>query len=508
MLFNSLHFLIFFPVVTLVYFIIPKKLRYLWLLAASYYFYMCWNAKYALLIAFSTAVTWFSGFLLGKCPPEASGKLSVQKLILVRKLIVAVSFFVNLSILAFFKYFDFILGNLNWILHRSGLLILEKPFDFVLPVGISFYTFQALSYTVDVYRMEIEPERNILKYALFVSFFPQLVAGPIERSKNLLMQIQRMGELDIRQLFDYERIAGGLQIMLWGFFQKLVIADRIAILVNTVFDSWYFYGTVELATAAAAFSIQIYCDFASYSTIAVGAAKVLGVTLMENFNTPYFSCSIQDFWRRWHISLSTWLKDYLYIPLGGNRCGRLRQHFNIMLTFLVSGLWHGASWHYVVWGGMHGVFKVVGAQTRAVRDRFYTRTNTKTNSFSFRLGQAAATSALAAFAWIFFRADSFTQACGYVKRLFTKPNLWALSDGTLYQLGLDQTEMNILLSALMILLFFSIVKYKRKEDPDAFLANQCAWFRWMTVAVLFSFIFLFGIYGPGYDAAQFIYFQF
>ncbi len=508
MLFNSLHFLIFFPIVTLVYFIIPKKLRYLWLLAASYYFYMCWNAKYALLIAFSTAVTWFSGFLLGKCPPEASGKLSVQKLILVRKLIVAISFFVNLSILAFFKYFDFILGNLNWILHRSGLPILEKPFDFVLPVGISFYTFQALSYTVDVYRMEIEPERNILKYALFVSFFPQLVAGPIERSKNLLMQIQRMGELDIRQLFDYERIAGGLQIMLWGFFQKLVIADRIAILVNTVFDSWYFYGTVELATAAAAFSIQIYCDFASYSTIAVGAAKVLGVTLMENFNTPYFACSIQDFWRRWHISLSTWLKDYLYIPLGGNRCGRLRQHFNIMLTFLVSGLWHGASWHYVVWGGMHGVFQVVGAQTRAVRDRFYARTNTKTNSFSFRFGQAAATSVLAAFAWIFFRADSFTQACGYVKRLFTKPNLWALSDGTLYQLGLDQTEMNILLSALMILLFFSIVKYKRKEDLDAFLSNQCAWFRWMTVAVLFSFIFLFGIYGPGYDAAQFIYFQF
>lgn len=508
MLFNSLHFLIFFPVVTLVYFIIPKKLRYLWLLAASYYFYMCWNAKYALLIAFSTAVTWFSGFLLGKCQPEASAKLSVQKLILVRKLIVAVSFFVNLSILAFFKYFDFILGNLNWISHQSGLPILEKPFDFVLPVGISFYTFQALSYTVDVYRMEIEPERNILKYALFVSFFPQLVAGPIERSKNLLMQIQRMGELDIRQLFDYERIAGGLQIMLWGFFQKLVIADRIAILVNTVFDSWYFYGTVELATAAAAFSIQIYCDFASYSTIAVGAAKVLGVTLMENFNTPYFACSIQDFWRRWHISLSTWLKDYLYIPLGGNRCGRLRQHFNIMLTFLVSGLWHGASWHYVVWGGMHGVFQVVGAQTRAVRDRFYAQTNTKTNSFSFRFGQAAATSVLAAFAWIFFRADSFTQACGYVKRLFTKPNLWALSDGTLYQLGLDQTEMNILLSALMILLFFSIVKYKRKEDPDAFLANQCAWFRWMTVAVLFSFIFLFGIYGPGYDAAQFIYFQF
>ena len=293
---------------------------------------MSWNAAYALLMACSTIVTWFSGYLLGKRQDtEDSG-------IPVRKLIVAVSFVVNLGILGFFKYFDFALGNINAVLGRLGWESLEKPFAIVLPVGISFYTFQALSYTVDVYRNDLKPEANLLKYALFVSFFPQLVAGPIERSKNLLAQIQRMDQARFRQLFDYGRIAGGLQLMLWGYFQKMVIADRIAVLVNTVFDAWYFYGSVELALAAAAFSIQIYCDFASYSTIAIGAAKVLGFTLMENFDTPYFACSIRDFWRRWHISLSTWLKDYLYIPLGGNRCGRLRSQINLMITFLVSGL--------------------------------------------------------------------------------------------------------------------------------------------------------------------------
>lgn len=502
MLFNSFHFFVFFPVAALVYFFIPRKARYIWLLAASYYFYMSWNVKYALLIAFSTAVTWLSGSLIGRCPV---GKPGMERC---RKLIVAVSFIVNLSILAYFKYFVFILENVNFILNKAGIHALEMPFRIMLPVGISFYTFQALSYTADVYRGDIEPEQNILKYALFVSFFPQLVAGPIERSKNLLMQIRQIGEISSRQLFDYGRIAGGLQIMLWGFFQKLVIADRIAILVDTVFDSWYFYGTVELLAAAIAFSIQIYCDFAGYSTIAVGTAKVLGFTLMENFNTPYFACSIRDFWRRWHISLSTWFKDYLYIPLGGNRCGRLRRHFNMVLTFLVSGLWHGASWHFIIWGGMHGVFQVAASETRDARRRIYQWANVKEHSFSYRFGQAVLVFAMTTFAWIFFRAESVTQACGYVKRLFTKVNLWALSDGSIYRLGLKRQEMNILMSALIILFFVSIIRYKENMAFDEFLAQQCAWFRWMAVAILFAFIFLFGIYGPGYDASQFIYFQF
>lgn len=501
MLFNSFRFFIFFPIVTVIYFIVPKKVRYLWLLAASYYFYMSWNAKYAVLIAFSTAVTWLSGILLGKCS-------EAETAVKVKKWIVAVSFFVNLSILAFFKYFDFMLGNVNAVLRNVGIGPLTRSFDLLLPVGISFYTFQALGYTIDVYRKEIEPEKNILRYALFVSFFPQLVAGPIERSKNLLIQIAQIDHIPTGQLLRYDRIASGLRIMLWGYFMKMVIADRLAIIVNTVFDAWFFYGTVELVLAAAAFSIQIYCDFAGYSTIAVGAAKVMGFSLTDNFDTPYFSGSIQEFWRRWHISLSTWFKDYLYIPLGGNRCGRLRRHWNILVTFLVSGLWHGASWHFVVWGGLHGVFQIIAAETGPYRDMLYERTHTKCTSFSFRFGQVAATFVLTTFAWIFFRARSLTQACGYIGRIFTKPDWHVLTDGSLCQLGLNRVETNVLLVSLWVLFGAGLVKYRKKETPDLFLDRQCAWFRWAAVAGMFAFIFLFGVYGPGFDAGQFIYFQF
>ncbi len=498
MLFNSFSFLIFFPAVVSVYFLVPKKLRCLWLLVASYYFYMCWNAKYAVLIAGSTFLTWLSGLLLARYREKT----------VIRKWIVAVSFTLNLCILAFFKYFDFMLGNVNVLLHQFGLQMVEKPFDFVLPAGISFYTFQALSYTMDVYREDIQPEKDIIKYALFVSFFPQLVAGPIERSKNLLGQIGRMDRAGRRELFDYDRIASGLRIMLWGYFQKMVIADRIAVVADTVFDSWYFYGTVVLILGAAAFSIQIYCDFASYSTIAIGAAKVMGFELMENFDTPYFSRSIQEFWRRWHISLSTWFKDYLYIPLGGNRCGRFRRHINILITFLVSGLWHGASWHYVIWGGIHGIFQVTAAETRNIRDQIYQWTNTKRDSFSFRFGQTAAVFILTTFAWIFFRAETLSQAAGYIGRIFTKPDWWVLSDGTFYRLGLKRMEMNVLIFSLAVMFLVSIIKYAGKDTLDTFLKKQCAWFRWGVVAGMFCYIFLFGIYGPGYDASQFIYFQF
>ena len=229
---------------------------------------------------------------------------------------------------------------------------------------------------------------------------------------------------------------------------------------------------------------------------------------MENFDTPYFARSIQEFWRRWHISLSTWFKDYLYIPLGGNRCGRLRRHLNLMITFLASGLWHGASWHFAAWGAVHGLYQIIGAETRPLRERIYEKTHTRRHSFSFRFGQSAAVFAMAAFAWIFFRAGSLSQAFGYIGRIFTKPDWWVLTDGTIYRLGLTRREMNILVFSLGILFLAGIVKYKNHETVDAFLAKQCAWFRWGAVAVLFFYIFLFGIYGPGYDAAQFIYFQF
>lgn len=300
MLFNSFDFLVFFPITLIVYFFMPAKWRYLWLLITSYYFYMGWNPKYAVLIGLSTAATYVSGLLL-----ENTEK---------KKMVVWFCVCFNLGILFFFKYFDFALGNVNRVLDLLHIQIIEKPFDVILPVGISFYTFQALSYTIDVYRGEIKAEKNFFRYALFVSFFPQLVAGPIERSKNLLREIV---ELPTKKLWNYERITKGLMIMLWGYFMKMVLADRIAILVDHVYNSYYMYGSVELLIATVGFAFQIYCDFSSYSTIAIGAAQVMGFTLMENFDTPYFAQSIKEFWRRWHISLSTWFRDYVYIPRGG-----------------------------------------------------------------------------------------------------------------------------------------------------------------------------------------------
>ena len=266
MIFNSLDFLIFFPIVVLVYFIIPRKIRYIWLLVASYYFYMCWNAEYALLIGVSTIITYLSGLCL-----------SYLKKNPLRKLVVALSFISNLGILVFYKYFDFILENINLILEKLNVQLVSNPFDIILPVGISFYTFQALSYTVDVYRKEIEAEKNPLKYALFVSFFPQLVAGPIERSKNLLNQIKHMDKM---KLWNYDRVANGVIMMVWGMFQKMVIADRVSIFVDAVYDNLHAVGTMETVFAAVGFSIQIFCDFAAYSTIAIGAAKVMGFELM------------------------------------------------------------------------------------------------------------------------------------------------------------------------------------------------------------------------------------
>ncbi len=498
MLFHSLEFLIFFPVVVFVYFIIPKKLKIFWLLAASYYFYMSWNIRHTVLIAFSTIVTWVSGLLLGRCKKQ--GRKA--------KWIVIVSIIINLSILLFFKYFDFFLHNINFVLEKAGNESAQKPFDFILPVGISFYTFQALGYTIDVYRNDVKPEKNLFRYALFVSFFPQLVAGPIERSKNLLEQIQGICKMERGKLFDYERIASGLLLMLWGFFQKLVIADRLCFFVDHVYGEWYFYGTVELIAATAAFSIQIYCDFASYSTIAMGAAKVMGFTLMENFRTPYFSKSIREFWHRWHISLSTWFKDYLYIPLGGSRCGAVRRYLNLFVTFLVSGLWHGASWHYVCWGAIHGIYQIVGTMTAEIRYRLRKKAGINVRAFSYRAGQTAVTYVLTLFALVFFRAESLKSAFGFIKRIFTKPDLWVLTDGTLCELGLADTEIVVLFSALIISLLVSLIREYKNETLDMFLARQSTWFRWLVIVILFSFIFLFGMYGPEYNENQFIYFQF
>ena len=494
MLFNSFEFLIFFPIVVLLYFIVPKKTRYIWLLVSSYYFYMCWNAKYALLIAISTIITWVSGLLLSKFKSKGAKRATV-----------AASFVSNLAILFFFKYFDFVLDNLNRILSYAGVELISNPFDILLPVGISFYTFQALSYTVDVYRGDVEAERNPLRYALFVSFFPQLVAGPIERSKNLLIQLKNVDKIKV---WNYDRIVSGLIMMIWGLFQKMVIADRLSILVDNIFYKSTIYGTIELVLGAVAFALQIYCDFGGYSTIAIGAAKVMGFELMENFNTPYFATSIQDFWRRWHISLSSWFRDYLYIPLGGSRCSRIRKYFNLMVTFLVSGLWHGAAWRYIVWGGLHGLYQILGDIFKPVREKIVNVLRVDKEAFSYKLGQILITFSLTTFAWIFFRAGSLKMALQYIERMFTKWNPWVIFDQSLLNLGLEGMELNILILALVGLLMADLIRYRQKITVSIFLMKQNMWFRWIVLIGMILAILVFGVYGVDFDSTQFIYFDF
>ena len=494
MIFNSIDFLIFFPVVTLIYAVIPKRARCIWLLITSYYFYMCWNAKYALLIAFSTVVTYAAGLLIGRLKDSGA-----------KKWVMAGGFVINLGILFFFKYFDFLLVNLNRLLTHFSVQGIRNPFDILLPVGISFYTFQALGYLVDVYRGECEAEKNLLRYALFVSFFPQLVAGPIERSKNLFGQIR---EMERNTLLSMEAMVQGFILMLWGLFMKMVIADRVAIFVDKVFEQTFAIGTVEAVFGAVGFAIQIYCDFGGYSAIAIGAAKVMGFDLMENFNTPYFAVSIQDFWRRWHISLSTWFRDYVYIPLGGSRRGRLRKYANLMITFLLSGLWHGAAFTYILWGFIHGLYHVIGDILKPVRKKGIELLKIRTDVFSFRFGQAAITFTLTTFAWIFFRAESLKRAFLYVKNLFTRWNPWVFFDESLFTFGLDRREAGILFAALIALIIVDLVRYWKGINLGEALCRQNLVFRWAVMISLVVVVTVYGVYGIDFDSAKFIYFTF
>ncbi len=500
MLFNSAQFLVFFPVVALLYFAIPQRVKHLWLLAASYYFYMCWNPRYAILIAVSTAITYLSGLLIAK--DGAAGR---------KKLWVALSFVLNLSILFFFKYFVFAVQTAVAVVFAlspdSAAALgdfLTPKFTIILPVGISFYTFQALSYTVDVYRGEVEAEKDFFRYALFVSFFPQLVAGPIERSKNLLGQMREGGEVGLSQgHFELERVRNGLLLMLWGFFLKLVIADRVAVLVNTVFGDYTAFTGLQLGLAAVFFSVQIYCDFGGYSVIAIGAAEVMGFRLMENFKRPYFALSIRDFWRRWHISLSTWFRDYLYIPLGGSRAGKGRKYVNLMVTFLVSGLWHGASWHYVAWGGLHGLYQVLGDALRPLRSRLLAVLHIPAESRGWMLVRGLFTFALVTLAWIFFRADSVPDAFHFIALMCLR-----LGDGigSVTAMGLDKKDFFVALGSIAFLLLADGVQSRCKVRER--LAAFPLAVRWAVYYLAIFVVLILGVYGPNYDASAFIYFQF
>lgn len=511
MQFTSFEFMIFFPVVVLLFYVMPKKLRQLWLLVASYYFYMGWDAKYAVLIFASTLITYLCARFMGGMEPEEPGREALSSLPRPcayrkrRRLVLIAGLVLNLGILVFFKYFYFLHDTATAVLSVFGIKMGASRLDIILPVGISFYTFQALGYMIDVYRGDIGVEKNFIRYALFVSFFPQLVAGPIERSSHLLGQL---GKLSREKSWDFDRITRGLLMMLWGFFMKMVIADRAAVLVNQVFDYYYMFNGVALLAAMFLFTIQIYCDFASYSIIAMGASGVLGIELVANFAAPFFSTSISELWRRWHISLSAWFRDYVYIPLGGGRCSRARKYFNNMVTFLISGLWHGASWHFVFWGMLQSVFIVAGDLLKPLKHRVNTRFDVRADSAGCRFVQGVCTFSLFMLSFVFFRADTVGDGIYYIQRLVTHFDIWSLFDGSVYYLGLDQKETGALWTGIAVLFLTDLYYVRKKAFFDSLVKEQCLAVQYVIVAVLLVMVIVFGVYGEGYDAAQFIYFQF
>ncbi len=395
MLFNSIQFLYFFPIVLLLYFLSPYKWRWLILLISSYYFYMSWNIDYVFLILFTTIISYGSAILIEQSDTQ------IQK-----KTYLAFSITASLGVLFFYKYFNFIGTSLNDIFGSFNSKIEIPYLKLLLPVGISFYTFQTLSYTIDVYRGDIKTEKHFGIYALYVSFFPQLVAGPIERSTRLLPQFRERHQLTL------DNLVKGLKWIIFGFFMKLVIADRLSLYVDSIYNNVYQHSGISFIIATFLFAFQIFGDFAGYSSMAIGVARIMGYDLMTNFKRPYFATSISDFWHRWHISLSTWFKDYFYIPMGGSRVGVSRWYLNLFLTFLVSGLWHGANWTFVIWGALHGAYIVL--------ENIFKLQVKKNQKISFhnRVIRTLLVFILVDFAWIFFRANNVSEAFYIIRNIF------------------------------------------------------------------------------------------
>ena len=463
------------------------------LLVASYYFYMCWKAEYLLLILVSTSIDYFAAIQMSKQTVQSK-----------RKLYLILSLFVNLGLLFGFKYFNFFNDSLRTIFDQFNVFYDVPLFKVLLPVGISFYTFQTLSYTIDVYRKKRKPEKHLGIFALYVAFFPQLVAGPIERSTRLLPQLVQ------KYNFDYDRVTNGLKLMLWGFFKKVVIADRVAVIVNQVYNNPSEAAGLPLLIGTYLFAFQIYCDFSGYSDIAIGVAQVFGINLMQNFRRPYFAKSIRDFWQRWHISLSTWFRDYLYLSLGGNRTTRWRWYYNIMIVFLISGLWHGANWTFVIWGGLHGSYYLFSYWTRNIRPRLTQLFMLDKIPYVHKILRVLFIFHIVLFGWIFFRANTLSDALFIITHLFTGVGgvfnrIWELgiTPGIFnYGFELPLSEMFIGMCAIIILGIHHLIQ--REQSARAWFNTKPIWIRWTIYYGLVIWILVFGYLEP----SEFIYFQF
>lgn len=485
MTFNSWEFLIFFPIVALLYFVLPKKLVWPMLLCASLYFYAFYQADLLFLIITTIIISFFASKIIERSQNKA-----------LRRLMLAITLIVCLGILFFYKYFNFLADSVVSIVNLLGGEAPPVVLNLILPVGISFYTFQTLSYVIDVYRGEVKTENNIFFYAVFVTFFPQLVAGPIERPDNLIPQLRG------KHPWSNENAIKGAKHMLVGFFKKICVADVISIYVNAI------YNDVESATgfgviiATALFAVQIYCDFSGYTDIATGCARIMGIKLMKNFDHPYTATTIKEFWSRWHISLSSWFKDYLYFPLGGSRCSRPRHLFNLMVVFMVSGFWHGAAWTYVIWGALHGIYQIIGVLTIKTRNRLLEKVHLSPTSAVVTWVRRINTFILVCISWLFFRANNVGEAFALFKVLFTG---WGTGLAeTLELMGLGAVQILMCIASILVLIMIDKLLV-HGDEPDGSLVltgkGRFVYFAWI---VLLCWTLLLS----KDMASTFIYFQF
>ena len=477
MLFNSFEYLLFLPTVFLLYwFVFNKQIKWqnLLLLAVSYVFYGWWDWRFLSLIVFSSIIDFYCGIYINKSKSE---QLKKRWLIL--------SMLVNLGFLGVFKYFNFFSKSLEEALHSVGYQIDTLTLNIILPVGISFYTFQTMSYTIDVYRNKLKPTKDSVAFFAFVSFFPQLVAGPIERATNLLPQFYK------KRTLDYNQATDGLRQILWGLFKKIVIADNCAIIVNQIFDNYTDYNASTLIIGAIFFAFQIYGDFSGYSDIAIGTSRLFGFNLMQNFAFPYFSRDIAEFWRRWHISLSTWFRDYVYIPLGGSRGGISMKIRNTFIIFIVSGFWHGANWTFIIWGALNAVYFLPLLLLNKNRTNTNVVAENKTIIGFKELFQVILTFGLTTMAWIFFRAPNITYAIDYISKIFNKSAFHAPQ---------------VTLKPFVFIIILIIIEWLQRDKKHALAFSDSKIskpLRWVLYYTLIIIIFWFGA-----EKQEFIYFQF
>lgn len=480
MLFNSLNFAVFLPIVLILYWFVTNKslkLQNMLLLVSSYFFYACWDWRFLFLLIFSTLLDYFTGLKMFDAPTKRAKKFWFW-----------LSIIVNLGFLGIFKYYNFFASSFAEAVSAFGLKVSPFTLEVILPVGISFYTFHGLSYVIDIYKNRIPAERNFIDYAVFVSFFPLLVAGPIERATHLLPQIKS------KRSFDYTKAVDGLRQILWGLFKKVVIADQCAEYANMIFNNAGDYSGSTLVLGAVFFAFQIYGDFSGYSDIALGTARLFGIELLRNFSFPYFSRDIAEFWRRWHISLSTWFRDYLYIPLGGSKGGNWMRVRNTFIIFIVSGFWHGANWTFIVWGLLNALFIMPSILFKTNRNNLDTVAQGKLIPSGREFLSMVLTFALTVFAWIFFRAENLTEALSYIAGIFsttffTVPEIWPVT-------------------LLILLMIFLIIEWIGRENQFAIADMGLHWprpVRWATYYVFGTLIFYFA---ASQTQQQFIYFQF